>query len=292
MSTENNNGLKIALGIVAALLIGVGALFFLKHNELKETKTALNSEIENITSDLESLKGEYDKQIAENEVLNEDLIAEREKLELTIDSLRASQADVATLLKYKNSFFRMKKEKDRLFEENKRLLDQNNTLTLERDSFRKQVDEGKEKIESLAKSVYAKDNIIKDNSKLGIAGVKGLAIIERSSGKQILTSKARRADKVKICFAVAQNKLAATGDRALFIQVLDPNNNVIGENAQVTFNGKTLNYSLKTTFNYNNKALDICEYISEPKAGFEKGNYFINVFREDEMIANKSFELE
>lgn len=292
MSTENNNGLKIALGIVAALLIGVGALFFLKHNELKDTKTELNSEIQNITSDLEKLKGEYDQQIADNEVLNEDLIAERENLELTLDSLRASKADVATLLRYKNSFFRMKKEKDRLFAENKRLMDENNALTLERNVFMKQVDEGNVKIDSLNTQVSDKERIIALGSEVSVAGVKGLAIIERSSGKQVLTNKARRADKVKVCFAVAANKIAEAGDKELFIQVLDPNNNVIGENAQVQFEDKTLNYSVKTMFNYNNKALDICEYVSAPKGGFEKGNYFVNVFKGNEMIANKSFELE
>lgn len=292
MSTGNNNGLKIALGIAAALLIGVGALFFLKNNELNETKSALNSEIENITADLEGLKGEYDKQIAENKVLNEDLIAERANLELTLDSLRASQADVATLLRYKNSFFRMKKEKERLFAENKRLLDENNALTIANEVLVKNNEEGIQKIDSLSTQLTDKEKIISLGSEMTVAGVKGLAIIERSSGKQILTTKARRADKVKVCFAVAANKIAESGDKELLIQVLDPNSNVIGENAQVQFDGKSLNYSVKTNFNYNNKALDICEYISAPKGGFEKGNYFINVFKGKEMIANKSFELE
>ncbi|MFD0962676.1 chromosome partitioning protein ParA [Pseudofulvibacter geojedonensis] len=292
MSTGNNNGLKIGLGIAAVLLIGVGALFFLKNNELQETKSALNSEIENITSDLESLKGEYDKQIAENEVLNEDLIAERANLELTLDSLKTAQADVATLLRYKNSFFRMKKEKDRLFAENKRLLDENNALTIANEVLVKNNEEGEQKIDSLSNQLTDREKLISLGSEMTVAGVKGLAIIERSSGKQILTTKARKADKVKVCFAVAANKIAEKGDKELFIQVLDPNSNVIGENAQVQFDGKTLNYSIKTTFNYNNKALDICEYISAPKGGFEKGNYFINVFKGKEMIANKSFELE
>ena len=46
MSEQNNNtGLKIALGILAVLLIGASVLFFLKNSELNDTKTALNSEI-------------------------------------------------------------------------------------------------------------------------------------------------------------------------------------------------------------------------------------------------------
>lgn len=293
MSTENNNnGLKIGLGIVIALLLAVGVLFFMKNNELNETKATLTAEIETVTGDLETLKGEYDKQIEENEVLNQDLIEERDRLALTIDSLRASQADVSTLLRYKNQFFRLKKEKDRLFAENKRLVEENSALTLERDVFMKKTEEGEQKIDSLNTQIVDKDNLIALGSEVSIAGLKGLAIIERSSGKQILTTKAKRADKLKVCFAVAANKIAKSGDRELYVQVLDANSNVLGENASKQFEAKTLSYSFISNFNYNNKALDICEYISEPKNGFERGTYFINVFDGEKLISNSSFKLE
>ena len=55
---------------------------------------------------------------------------------------------------------------------------------------------------------------------------------------------------------------------------------------------KLLNYSFKTVFNYNNKSLDICELLKEPTKGFDKGNYFVNIFKSNKIIANTSFVLD
>jgi len=293
MSEENKNtGLKITLGILAVLLIGASVLFFLKNNELNETKTALNSEITVLG---EKLDGEIEKlnvQISQNEVLNENLLAKRDSLSATLNELRASQATVETLTKYKNSYFKLKRDIKKLYVENDKLQQANNQLSREKDTLVVQLDDKKEKIEFLAKEVYAKNNIIKSASEFSVAALKGIAVIEKSSGKQIPTTKARRADKVKICFSIAENKIAKTGGKTLYIQILDSKNNVIGENAAIDFEGKTLNYSFKSTFHYTNKALDICEYLEAPKNGFEKGHYFVNVFRDSDLISNTSFELE
>ena len=291
-SENNNNGLKVALGILAVLLIGAATMFFLKNNELTETKKVLNEEIDKVTAEYESLDKEYASQIEQNGILNEDLIRERERLSLTLDSLRASQADVKTLLRYKNQFFRLKKEKDRLFAENQKLQEENKYLTMRNDTITNELAVERQLTDSLTTQVTEREKIIESASEISVAGLKGLAIIEKSSGKQVLTDKARRADKVKVCFSVAENKIAEAGDKELYVQVLDANNNVLGENGQVEFNGKILNYSLITSFNYNNKALDICEYIGEPKGGFEKGNYFVNVFKGNELISNSSFTLK
>lgn len=293
MSSENNNnGLKVALGILAVLLIGASALFFLKNNELNETKTQLNDQIEVLESDLTTERNNLDAQIAQNEVLNEELIAKRDSLTMTIEALKASQADVETLMRYKNQYFKLKKDIKRLMADNEELQSMNNLLKKEKDSVIGQLNDQKVLADSLSTQVADKDKIIQEASEVTVAGLKGLAIIERSSGKQVLTEKARRADKLKVCFAVAENKIAVAEDKELFIQVLDANNNVLGENAQVQFDDKTLNYSLKTVFSYNNKALNVCEYVNAPKDGFEKGNYFINVFKGSELIANSTFELK
>ena len=42
-----------------------------------------------------------------------------------------------------------------------------------------------------------------------------MGVIERSSGKQIPTERARRSDKIKICFTVAKNTIAESGDNVV-----------------------------------------------------------------------------
>jgi len=293
MSEENKNtGLKITLGILAVLLIGASVLFFLKNNELNETKTALNSEISVLGDKLDDEIEKLNIKISENEVLNEDLLAKRDSLSVTLNELRASQATVESLTKYKNSYFKLKRDIKKLYADNEQLQLVNTQLSKEKDSIVGQLDSQLKLSDSLNTQVVDAQKIIQSASELSVAALKGSAIIEKSSGKQIPTTKARRADKVKICFSVAENRIAEKGDKVLFVQVLDANNNVLGENTTIALDGKTLNYSFKTDFNYTNKALDICEFLAAPKKGFEKGNYFVNVFRSSDLIANTSFVLE
>lgn len=293
MSEENKNtGLKITLGILALLLIGASVMFFLKNNELNETKTALNSEISVLGDKLESNIEELNLKISENEVLNVDLIAKRDSLNNTLNELRASQATVENLTKYKNSYFKLKKDIKKLLVDNEELQVQNTRLTQVNDTLVGQLDTQVKLSDSLNIQVEDAQKIILSASELSVAALKGVAVIQKSSGKQIPTTKARRADKVKVCFSVAENKIAPSGGKTLYVQVLDANNNVLGENSQIELDGKTLNYSFKTTFHYTNKALDICEFLQAPKKGFDKGNYFVNVFRDSKLISNTSFTLE
>ena len=293
MSEENKNtGLKIALGIVAVLLIGASVLFFLKNNELIDTKTALKSEIAVLGGKLDDEIVKLNTQISENEILNEDLLAKRDSLNITLNELRSSRTSVETLTKYKNSYFKLKNEVKELLKDNELLQLINTRLTKEKDTLAGKLDSQLKLSDSLTTQVIDAKKIIQSASEISVAALKGIAIIEKSSGKQIPTTKARRADKVKICFSVAENKITKSGGKTLFVQVLDANNNVLGENTQVELDGKTLNYSFKTTFHYTNKALDICEFLDAPKKGFDKGNYFVNVFRDSNLISNTSFVLE
>mgnify|MGYP000076608358 CR=1 FL=1 len=119
-----------------------------------------------------------------------------------------------------------------------------------------------------------------------------MGVIERSSGKQIPTERARRSDKIKVCFTVAKNTLTEAGDKELYVQVIDPKNNVLGSNDQIQFDDQVLNYSLISRFNYENRNLNICEYISQlDDSNFEKGSYKVNVFNDKEMISSSEFTL-
>lgn len=290
--TKKNYASIIIIAILALLLGGAGFMYFQKDTELKNTKIELNTQIDDLTSNLEQQKSELDLQIANNEVLNEDLIAQRDELEATLDELRSSQVSIANLKKFEGRYYKLKGDIKDLLVENEMLQTVNKTLTVEKDSISGELNLERVLKDSLANRVVENEKVILKASEVAVLGLKGLGIKERSSGKQILTDKASRANKVKICFSLAPNTIAEKGAKDLYIQVISPQNNVLGENAQITFDDKLLNYSFKTGFNYDNKALDICEYLSEPKDGFVKGTYHVNVFRGAERVAKNTFKLE
>src|SRR5690606_17673191 len=105
------------------------------------------------------------------------------------------------------------------------------------------------------------------------------AVKERNNGKMVSTSKANRTDKFKVCFTVADNIIAQAGDRELYIEVLDPKRNVLGESfTKSNDEGASITYSKGTSFYYENKSLDVCDFIGKPAGDFQKGNYMVNVY--------------
>jgi len=105
------------------------------------------------------------------------------------------------------------------------------------------------------------------------------AVKERKNGKLVSTSRAKSTDKFKVCFTVADNVIADAGDREFFIEVLDPQGNVLGDSfSKSSEEGASITYSKGTNFYYENSSLDVCDYINKPASEFQKGNYMVNVY--------------
>ncbi len=48
--------------------------------------------------------------------------------------------------------------------------------------------------------------------------------------------------------------------------------------SQCDDSGASVTYSKGTSFYYENKSLDVCDYISKPAGDFKDGNYMVNVY--------------
>lgn len=292
-SQKTNTGLKVGLGILLVLFIATAFYTSKLYNDKKETEKVLISEKQQVMNDLNNMAKDYDEAIAESEVKNQDLIAARGRIQGLMDSLKVSQNSVNSLWSYKKKFFALEEEMDILLAENDRLKGENQYLASSLDSTQVQLAERTMFTDSLLVQNTELSTVVKDAAALQTVGLVGMGVIERSSGKQIPTERARRSDKIKVCFTVAKNTLAEAGDKELYVQVIDPKNNVLGLNDQLQFEDEVLNYSLISRFNYENRNLNICEYLSAAEdSNFESGRYKINVFSNKELISSSEFEMK
>lgn len=292
-SQKTGTGLKVGLGILLVLFLGTAFFASKLYNDKKETEKTLISEKQEVMNDLTNMAKQYDEAIADNEITNQNLLEARERIQGLMDSLKVSQNSVNSLWKYRKKYLALQREMDVLMAENDRLKVENEYLATSLDSTQVQLAERTTFTDSLLVQNTELASVMKDAAALQTVGLKGLGVIERSSGKQIPTERARRSDKIKVCFTVAKNALADAGDKALYVQVIDPKNNVLGENGQLQFDDEVLNYSLISRFNYENRNLNICEYISRPDDDkFESGRYRVNVFNDKELISSSEFYLK
>lgn len=292
---ENSNsksiGLKIALGILLALFLGTAFYTSKLYNEKKENEATLTREKEQVMADLSSMAKQYDIAIDENEVANENLLDARERIQGLMDSLKISQNSVNSLWRYKKKFLALQEEMDVLLTENDKLKTENALLATTLDSTNVQLAERAVFTDSLLVQNTQLSEVVENAAVLQTVGLKGFGVIERSSGKLIPTERARRSDKIRVCYTVAKNALVGAGDKELYVQVLDPKNNVLGANEQIQFDETILNYSLISKFNYENKNLDICEFVA-PNEDFSEGRYVVNVFNKNELISTSEFVLK
>ena len=289
---KNNSSLKAVVAVLAILLVGSLVYIFKLTSDAKEQLTELTTtktEKESVMKDLEELKATYDAAIAENTSMSEELIAEREKVVNLIADLKKSKGDAASMAKYKSQYFALETKMKGMMQEIEVLKTANTKLTTERDSTVMVLGEAKKYNEVLVGQNEELSKTVEVASKLSVLNLKTAAYKLRSSGKQIATDKASRADILKISFTIAENKVAKSGDKTYYVQVIDSKNNVLGQKETQSFGGKSLTYSFLTTVKFENKTVDVVQDLSGKD--FEKGSYFVNVFDNGELVSKSSFSL-
>jgi hypothetical protein len=292
---KSNSNLKAIVVVLALLLAASLAYIFKMTTDAKSLETQITSvktEKDNLLDSLAIQKTIYDKAIEDKTALSDDLIAEREKIVNLMDDLKKSKGDAASMRKYRDQYNQLQSNMKKLMAENEELKKANETLTVQRDSTIVVLGEQKKFNDTLVVQNKNLAETVEKGSKLVVMNLRTQAIKQRSSGKQIETERASRADKLKVCFAIAANAIAKSGEKLYYVQIIDSKNNVLGDKKTETFGDMSLTYSFTTTVAYDNKAVDVCEFLDGKGKDFAKGNYFVNIFDKGELVSKTSFSLK
>jgi cell division protein FtsB len=296
MEEQQNNSsssLKVIIAVLAILLVGSLVYIYKITSDAKQVQTELTktvSEKDLVMRDLQDLKTTYDAAIADNTSMSEELIEERDKVVKLMEDLKKSKGDVALLSKYKAQYVKLESNMKALMAENEGLKKQNTVLTTQRDSTIVVLGESKKYNEVLVGQNEDLSKTVEKGSKLSVLNMKTAAYKIKSSGKQVETDKAGRADVLRISFTIAENQIAKSGDKEYYVQVIDSKNNVLGDKQTETFGEKSLTYSFIANVKYENKTVNVSEDL--PGKDFAKGTYFVNVFDKNELVSKTSFTLK
>lgn len=293
MTTQNNNlTLKILIGVLAALLLILGIYTYSFYSKEKEEKAILKQEKELIETELGELITKYDNEIAVNAVVDEHLFKAKERIVALLDSVKDNEANLALISKYRRQVGRLKAERERLFKLADSLTTANNQLTTDLDSTSVALNQRIIFSDSLRTQNDKLAEIVERGSTLTAANVRAEGVKVRNSGKIVSTNRASRAEKVRVCFTIAANKLAEKGDKELYVQVINPDNNLIGEKVSANFDDAVLTYSGSNKVFYENQELDVCLLVDAEEGEIVKGNYIVNLFSGPKLIADTQFEMK
>lgn len=293
MSTNSNKGLKAAVVVLSLLLLGAIAYIVKLSGDVKTTNTELTktvSEKDAVIADLEALKITYDQAIASNTELSDELKAEREKVVQLLEEVKKEKANSASLGNYRKRYQELESKFNALVLENEELKFLNEGLTQAVDSANAMLIEEREYAQTLLGQNEELSKIVDEASKLSISNLKTGAYRVKNSGKEVETERAKRADVLKVQFTIEENKIAKTGDKTYYVQVIDSKMNVLGERQNITFDDQVLTYSFITTIDYNNSKVNVSENLEGEN--FEKGLYRVHIFDGNELVASQTFTLK
>jgi predicted Holliday junction resolvase-like endonuclease len=279
---SNNQSFKVIIIVLTITLLGSLFYIYKISDRTKGIIMSLREEKAEVLKDLEKSKLFLDQALNNESSVNSQLILEQEKVKKLIDEIKKEGVN-------KTEIVQIKKGADNVNERINALVKELNFYKKKADSTIVILDKQKVVNDTLVNSNKILSKKITTASKLYYFGLQVIAYKLRSSGEKIATEKARKTDLLKISFAIAENDLVKAFNNTLYVQIIDSNNNVIGEKKTENFGNDILTYSYTTNVKYKNKTIKIEQEL--PVEYIEKGAYFINVFDKSNLVLHTSITL-
>ena len=290
--SNNNNRAKILIGLLVVLLVSLAAYTYTLIQQNNETVLFLEADKAEVQKELEALVVSYNEILQDNKLKDKDLIAARDRVIVLLDSVKDYKANLSIITRYKAQVRGLKNERVQLFKRADSLLVVTQRLAIEKDSTTAVLIKTIKVIDSVTTANTQLFNSLEKGALIGISNLDATAIIVRKGGKIKETKRASRADKIRVCYTIAPNTLAQAGDRVLYVQVINPDNNIIGDKSNITFGQDLLTYSKSESVFYENQALDVCAIVGTAGQDVLKGLYTINIFDAQRQIGSTTLMLK
>lgn len=293
-SRNYNNYLFVIIGILfVSLLASIYYIFSLKA-DIASNKRIFEKEKIAKVKELENLQEEYEEFLVENEINKKEIAEAKIRLKTLLDSVKNLKADYNLLAKLRNVRDHLTLKLKKLEEENIALKERNSILVDENIKVENQYQstlvvykEAQQKNEDLNK-------IINKAQKLTITNVENKALRLKKSGKVVSSSTSRKTTSIEVCYEVPENVVTEAGSKEFYIQLLSPDNVVIGGNFVIENElGEQIKISKVSKFRYQNKVTRVCDYL-EPvgEETFQEGTYTVNIFEETNLISTSEIVLK
>lgn len=290
--SNNNNRAKILIGLLVVLLVSLAGYTYTLIQQNKETVLFLEADKAEVQKELEALVVSYNEILQDNKLKDKDLIAARDRIIVLLDSVKDYKANLSIITRYKAQVKGLKNERTQLFKRADSLLVVTQRLAVEKDSTTAVLIKTIKVVDSVTTANTQLFNSLEKGALIGISNLDATAIIVRKGGKIKETKRATRADKIRVCYTIAPNTLAQSGDRVLYVQVINPDNNIIGDKSNITFGQDLLTYSKSESVFYENQALDVCAIVGTTGQDVLKGLYTINIFDAQRQIGSTTLMLK
>lgn len=312
---KSSAGVWILITILALLLAGVLGWMYSKESkafeecqatnaqfelEMKAMNEALSGYIDGATMDLKhdftQMLATYDKLMEKDASQADSIQVQKDSIQNLLDQLQ----DTRNRSYYEIN--QLKKRNERLREIMNHYLvtiDSLNTLNVDLTS---RLDETSSMLEETTSERDRLREITEQSAELLTKGAQLNAfnfITEALRYKSVGSgtrevNKAKRVDVISSTFTIGENKIARTGNKMVYMQIVDPNGQVLYKrpNDVVDISGSEILYSGKREINYQGQLLDMTIVFNLEGKEIPTGNYSIKIFADGALIGKDTFTLK
>lgn len=293
---KNRSNTGLLLLVVLLLISNVAMLWMLmqRNKEVEQGQqevAAISSEKDNVTHLLENMLASYDTLKTENAQITTEMEAQKAQIEQLLEQVKNGNYSLAKAKKEAETLRRIMKGYvvtiDSLNQANQQLTAENVGLTQE-------LGETKGQRDALATEKEGLEGRIAQGSVLHTTAITAGALFMRNNGKQVDTERASKAEMVKCCFTLGENRVTRAGDKTLYMRVISPDGTVLpaseGDN-RFQFNGMEGEFSARREVNYQNQPVDVCIFWTGTQA-MRSGEYRVEVYEAGALVSQAKFNLK
>ncbi len=279
--SQKNNSTKLLLVLLIASLALNAYLFSSRSNLQESYKTEKDSLITarvDVEKELTDTYAELNQYKGINTRLDSLLQEANGKVDI-------QKSKIESLIRKEGNTNSINKQLKAELEELKKLRDQYlekiDALLVENEQLKKDKTDLSTTVETLSKNL---ENTVNTASVLKAEYIKVDTYKKRSNDKYTTTAMAKRTNKLEACFSVLENKIAKSGNKIVYMRVIEPGGKVLGNrtDGSSTFrqNGSTedLLFTMNKTIDYSNAKQDLCMSWEEQDRVFSAGTYIIEIY--------------
>ncbi len=293
MRTKSTNTTLLLLVILLCLVVvGLGFYTYNFQNEVQQREIQLRNDKAQIAAQLEEEISKYSNLIEERDALKGELKQAQSRLIELKETLEGEDLSRSKMRQFQMEIQKLRREREFFIDENDSLQLETERLVALQQETQKALEVATKIQDSIQKSNRELSDKLTRGARLTVSNLAARGVIQRNSGKFVITSRASRVEMMQVCFTVNDNQLALSEDKTFYVQVLNEEDRMIGvERNEKLSDGSVMSFNTKTTIAYKKTAYTICELIL-PIQQITSGSYTVNIYHEGAILLSTVLSLK
>jgi cell division protein FtsB len=296
---KDTKKIYILLGVIV-LLIGTNIFLWMQKDKTETRFEQTTDEKAKLQVQLNELEQDLTDATENADSLNESLLAKDEELKAKVaqlqSALRRGNMSAAQLERARNEIDQLRYYIRKYQDEIIALKKENELLASENNGLKKTVETEQRKSSDLINQNINLSNKVAVASLLKTTNLNALGVRYRSNGKEVESNRVKTLERIKISFNLADNQVAQQGSRDIYVRVINPAGNaeVVTDASDSKFagDGEELQYSAKSTVNFENKSGQTYTMFWKKSSTIEPGEYTIIVYADGASIGSTKITLK